>query len=104
MAVSRDAGMVVVYFFIFPRDAFTAGVKLRWFVERLAAAGGLITLLGNLFRTSFPIISKCGFWLCLTIISTAGQGLAANPQPFAIGSGRTLGQGLFQGTQTQKPV
>jgi len=102
MAVSRDAGMVVVYFFIFLVMAFTAGVKLRWFVGAFAAAGGLITLFWEIFSDKLPDYIKMRFLVVLDHnLDPLDKGWQQTRSLLAIGSGRTWGQGLFQGTQTQ---
>lgn len=101
MAVSGDAGMVVVYAFIFVVMAFAAGVKLRWFLLGGGAVGGGFALLW--FFT--PLIKA--YWknriliLFNHSIDPLGIGWQQERSILAIGSGQLTGQGLFHGIQTQ---
>lgn len=44
LVLSKDAGVALVYVFIFLVVAFVGGVKLRWFLAGFAAAGAAAPL------------------------------------------------------------
>ncbi|MBQ1351767.1 MAG: FtsW/RodA/SpoVE family cell cycle protein [Oscillospiraceae bacterium] len=101
LVVSGDAGMTLAYIFLFLVMAFSAGVKLRWFL-----LGGGASAAGFLFlwyRTSF--IKE--YWknririLFDHSLDPLGIGWQQERSVLAIGSGRITGQGLFHGLQTQ---
>lgn len=103
MVASGDAGMVVVYGFLFLVMAFTAGVKLRWFV-----LGGGVAAASFLFLWyQTPLIKE--YWknririLFDHSLDPLGIGWQQERSILAIGSGQLKGQGLFHGLQTQSP-
>ncbi len=103
MVASGDAGMVVVYGFLFLVMAFTAGVKLRWFVLGGGAAAASFLFLW--YQT--PLIKE--YWknririLFDHSLDPLGIGWQQERSILAIGSGQLKGQGLFHGLQTQSP-
>ncbi len=101
MVASGDAGMVVVYGFLFLVMAFAAGVKFRWFI-----VGGSIATGGFLFLWyQTPLIKE--YWkdririLFDQSLDPLGVGWQQDRSVLAIGSGQLTGQGLFHGLQTQ---
>lgn len=97
-AVSSDMGMVLVYLFIFLIMAWTAGVKLRWFLLGGAAAGGL----GYLAWPHLPEYIQMRLLVVLDhSLDPQGKGFHQTRSILAIGSGRLTGQGFLHGTQTQ---
>ncbi|MGI6498445.1 MAG: FtsW/RodA/SpoVE family cell cycle protein [Oscillospiraceae bacterium] len=103
MVASGDAGMVVVYGFLFLVMAFVAGVKLRWFALGIGVASGAFLFLW--YQT--PLIK--GYWknrirvLFDHSLDPLGIGWQQERSVLAIGSGQLRGQGLFHGLQTQSP-
>lgn len=101
MGVSGDAGMVVVYVFIFFAMAFAAGVKLRWFLIGGGGVAGIFALLWSFT----PLIKD--YWKNRILIifnhslDPLGIGWQQERSVLAIGSGQLTGQGLFRGIQTQ---
>lgn len=104
-AVCGDFGMCVVYLFIFVFMAWTAGVKLRWF---LLVGGGIVLTAVILWLFILP---ETGLWNDYRImrfrvvfdhsLDPLGQGYQQTRSILAIGSGQLLGQGFLNGTQTQ---
>ncbi|SMC36120.1 rod shape determining protein RodA [Papillibacter cinnamivorans DSM 12816] len=100
-AASKDAGMVLVYLFIFLAMAFAAGVKLRWFILAFAAGGGGFAAawikgwIPEYMRNRILVIFDHS-------LDPLGIGWQQNRSVLALGSGGLTGQGLFHGTQTQK--
>lgn len=101
MFTSGDAGMTLVYVFLFLIMAFAAGVKLRWFL-----LGGTASAAGFLFLWHHtPLIKE--YWknririLLDHSLDPLGIGWQQERSVLAIGSGQLTGQGLFQGVQTQ---
>lgn len=104
-AVCRDMGMCVVYLFIFVFMAWTAGVKLRWF---LLVGGGLTAAAVILWLFVLP---ETALWDSFRImrfrvvfdhdLDPLGKGFQQGRSILAIGSGRLLGQGYLKGFYTQ---
>lgn len=96
--VSSDMGMVLVYFFLFLLMAWTAGVRLFWFLSGLLAAslGGffLWPYLPSYIQMRFLVVFDHG-------LDPQGKGFQQMRSLLAIGSGQTSGQGYLQGIQTQ---
>ena len=98
---SSDMGMSLVYVFIFICMAFAAGVRLWWFL------GGAIAV-----AAAFPYIwSSLGSYQQMRVLvvlddtlDPLGIGYQASRSKLAIGSGKLFGQGLFNGTQTQRGI
>lgn len=105
-ALSGDFGMVLVYLFIFVIMAFTAGVKLRWFLLAgffVAIAFGVITVLtvkSEAFMNHFGYIIK-RFTEVFTRDDPQGIGWQQTRSLLAIGGGGLTGQGFLKGVQTQ---
>ncbi len=104
-AVCGDMGMCVIYMCIFVTMAWTAGVKLRWFV----GVGGLglssVLILWNI------ILPHTKYWDDYRIrrfrvvfdhdLDPLGKGFQQTRSLLAIGSGQLTGQGYLNGMQTQ---
>lgn len=105
-AVSGDFGMVLVYLLIFVIMAFSAGVKLRWFV-----LGGALVLAGLAALTVLSVKSESfmdqfgyiirRFTEVFTRDDPQGIGWQQTRSVLAIGSGKLTGQGFLNGMQTQ---
>lgn len=105
-AVSGDFGMVLVYLLIFVVMAFSAGVKLRWFV-----LGGALVLAGLAALTVLSVKSEAfmdhfgyiirRFTEVFTRDDPQGIGWQQTRSVLAIGSGKLTGQGFLNGMQTQ---
>ncbi len=96
--VSSDMGMVLVYLFIFLLMAWTAGVRLFWFLLGLgAAATGAFFLWPHL-----PSYIQMRFLVVFDhSLDPQGKGFQQMRSLLAIGSGQSSGQGYLQGIQTQ---
>ena len=106
-AVCGDMGMCVIYTMIFVVMAWSAGVKLRWFV---LVGGGIVSaaVVGWKF-----ILPKTSLWTDYRImrfrvvfdhtLDPQGKGFQQTRSILAIGSGRLFGQGYLNGLQTQSP-
>lgn len=96
--VSSDMGMVLVYLSIFLLMAWTAGVRLFWFLLGLgAAAAGAFFLWPHL-----PSYIQMRFLVVFDhSLDPQGKGFQQMRSLLAIGSGQSSGQGYLQGIQTQ---
>ena len=96
---SGDLGMVVVYFFIFICMLFASGVNLLWF---LAGAAALV-LIAPVLWNNMAEYQQMRFLVVLDdTLDPLGVGYQATRSKMALGGGQLLGQGLFNGTQTQR--
>ena len=103
--ICGDMGMCVIYMTIFVVMAWSAGVKLRWFV---IVGGGIISAVVILWLFILP---ETSFWTDYRImrfrvvfdhsLDPLGKGFQQSRSILAIGSGRLFGQGYLQGLQTQ---
>ena len=104
--VCGDMGMCVVYTVIFAVMAWSAGVKVRWFL----LAGGLL-LVGFVVLWIF-VLPNTAAWDNLYLIKRfrvlfdhsydpQGVGMQQTRSIQAIGSGQIFGQGYLQGSMTQ---
>lgn len=103
--VCGDMGMCVIYVCIFAVMAWSAGVKLRWFVGT-GLLGGLSAVVLWIF-----ILPKTKYWTDYRLmrfrvvfdhsLDPSGRGFQQNRSLLAIGSGQLTGQGYLNGTQTQ---
>ena len=104
MVLSRDAGVSLIYVFIFIGMAFSGGVSLLWF----AAAIGLMVIVAPLaWEYVFDNYQKLrleALWnpdgvdpLRTGVLYQTNQGLRS------LTGGGLMGQGLFQGNRTQTP-
>lgn len=105
-AVSGDFGMVLVYLFIFVIMAFSAGVKLRWFLLGASAIACVVIALVVLSVKSEAFILQFGYIIrritqVFTRDDPQGIGWQQTRSLLAIGSGGLTGQGYLHGTQTQ---
>ena len=104
--VCGDMGMCVVYTFIFATMAWSAGVKVRWFV---LVGGALVIAFVVLWVFVLP---NTAAWDNVYLIrrirvvfdhsfEPQGVGQQQNRSILAIGSGQIFGKGYLQGTLTQ---
>ncbi len=100
--VSGDLGSALVYLVIFIIMLFVAGVRLRWFGLGIALFGGLSPIVWNRFlgeyqkqRILAPYFPK--------LVDPSGLGVTwqTNQSKIALASGGFMGQGLYQGVQSQ---
>jgi len=98
---SGDMGMAVVYIFIFICMAFASGIRFWWFLGGgaavVAAAPVIWRSLGEYQRMRILVVID-------DTLDPLGIGWHTTRSKLALGSGKFLGQGLFNGTQTQKGV
>ena len=104
-AVCGDFGMCVIYMMIFIIMAWTAGVRLRWFL----LVGGGLALAVVIFWLFF--LPETRWWTDYRImrfrvifdhsLDPSGKGWQQTRSILAIGSGKLFGQGYCQGIQTQ---
>lgn len=104
-AVCGDMGMCVAYMFIFAFMAWSAGVKIRWFV----LVGGVIVL--TVVILWLFVLPETKWWTDYRImrfrvvfdhdLDPQGRGFQQLRSILAIGSGQLFGQGYLHGTQTQ---
>lgn len=104
-AICGDFGMCVIYMMIFVSMAWTAGVKLRWFV---LVGGGIVLAVVILWLFFLP---ETRWWNDYRImrfrvvfdhsLDVRGRGWQQTRSTLAIGSGRLFGQGYLKGIQTQ---
>jgi len=105
--VCGDMGMCVTYMMIFVVMAWSAGVKVRWFV---LVGGGAVAAVVLLWLFVLP---ETSLWTDYRImrfrvvldhsLDPQGKGFQQTRSILAIGSGRLLGQGYLNGLQTQSP-
>ena len=104
--ICGDMGMCVVYTIIFAVMAWSAGVKVRWFV----LVGGALAIAFVVLW--FFILPKTKAWDSLYLIKRfrvlfdhsydpQGVGFQQTRALLAIGSGQIFGKGYLQGTMTQ---
>ena len=103
--VCGDMGMCVVYMFIFVFMAWSAGVKIRWFV---LVGGGIVLAAVVLWLFVLPETSLWTDYRVMRFrvvfdhdLDPRGRGFQQTRSILAIGSGRLFGQGYLHGTQTQ---
>lgn len=104
--ICGDMGTCVVYMMIFVVTAWTAGVKIRWFI---LVGGGLVAVVMILWLFVLP---DTALWDSNYIImrfrvvldhslDPQDKGFQQSRSILAIGSGQLFGQGFLQGIQTQ---
>ncbi len=104
--ICGDMGMCVVYTIIFAVMAWSAGVKVRWFV----LVGGALAI--TFVVLWFFVLPKTEAWDDLYLIKRfrvlfdhsydpQGVGFQQTRALLAIGSGQIFGKGYLQGTMTQ---
>ena len=104
-AICHDMGTCAVYIMIFAVMAWTAGVKLRWFV----LVGGGAVLAAVIFWLFF--LPETSLWTNFRImrfrvvfdhsLDPGNIGFQQTRSVLAIGSGKLFGQGYLRGIQTQ---
>ncbi len=104
-AICHDMGTCAVYIMIFAFMAWTAGVKLRWFV----LVGGGAVLAAVIFWLFF--LPETSLWTNFRImrfrvvfdhnLDPSNYGFQQTRATLAIGSGKLFGQGYLKGIQTQ---
>ncbi len=98
--ISSDMGSVLVYVFAFACMAFVAGVALRWFV--LAISGGAFVFYALWELDKIPPHMVDRFRILFDhSYDPQGVGWHQTRSLLTLGGGKLLGQGLFNGTQTQ---
>ncbi len=96
---SDDMGMVLVYFFIFVCMAFVSGAHLLWFL----AGAGVLAAGGSFVWRHLTDYQKMRILVVIDDnLDPLGIGYQAARSKLALGGGQLTGQGLFNGTQTQK--
>ncbi len=98
--ISSDMGSALVYVFAFACMAFAAGVALRWFVLAISGGAFLFYALWELDKIPPHMVDR---FLVLFDHSYDPQGVGWHQTRslLALGGGKLMGQGLFNGTQTQ---
>ena len=106
-AVCGDMGMCVIYMMIFVVMAWSAGVKMRWFV---LVGGGIVAAAVIIWMFILPETSLWNDYRIMRFrvvfdhdLDPRGKGFQQVRSILAIGSGRLLGQGYLNGLQTQSP-
>lgn len=104
-AICHDMGTCAVYIMIFAFMAWTAGVKLRWFV--LVGGGAVLAVV--IFWLFF--LPETSLWTNFRImrfrvvldhsLDPSNYGFQQTRSTLAIGSGKLFGQGYLKGIQTQ---
>jgi len=98
---SGDLGMITVYLFIFVCMMFAAGVNILWF---LAAAGAAVAAAPLIWR-NLAEYQKMRILVVLdSSLDPLGTGYQATRSKIALGGGQLTGQGLYNGTQTQRGI
>ena len=107
-AVCGDMGMCVIYMMIFVIMAWSAGVKLRWFI---LVGGGIVAAVVIAW---FFILPETSLWTDYRImrfrvvfdheLDPMDKGFQQTRSILALGSGKLLGQGYMKGLQTQSPI
>ena len=103
-AICHDMGTCAVYIMIFAFMAWTAGVKLRWFV---LVGGGMVAAVVIFWLFFLP---ETSLWTNFRImrfrvvldhsLDPSGMGFQQERSILAIGSGKLFGQGYLKGIQT----
>ena len=104
-AVCGDMGMCVVYTFIFATMAWSAGVKLRWFVLAIGAVVIGFAVLWIFVLPNTAAWDSVYFIKRIRVIfdhsfDPHGVGLQQTRSVLAIGSGQIFGKGYLQGSMT----
>ena len=100
VAISRDMGNALTFFFIFLCMAFAAGFALRWFVLLFAGCGAgvavawMLDLIPSYMKNRFLVLFDHSY-------DARGAGWQQTRSLLTIGGGGWFGQGYLQGTQTQ---
>ncbi len=98
--ISADMGSALVFFFIFAAMCFVAGVALRWFIIGGGAAALLfyamwdLNLMDTYMKNRFIVLFDHSY-------DPLNTGWQQTRSLLTLGGGKTFGQGLFKGVQTQ---
>jgi len=103
--ICGDMGMCMVYIFLFVTMAWTAGVKLYWFlIGAVTAVGGFVLAWKTVLQSSRFEYIRMRFLVVLDHnLDPLDRGFQQNRSLLALGSGGFSGQGFLNGTQTQAP-
>ncbi|MBQ3556492.1 MAG: FtsW/RodA/SpoVE family cell cycle protein [Oscillospiraceae bacterium] len=103
--ICGDMGMCMVYIFLFVILAWTAGVKLYWFLIGAAgAAGGFFLAWKTVLQSKRFEYIRMRFLVVLDHdLDPLDRGFQQDRSLLALGSGGFSGQGFLNGTQTQAP-
>lgn len=99
-AISGDMGSALVLIFIFACMCFVAGVAKRWFVLGLLGGGFAFYVLWETDKIA-PYMKDRFLTLFDHDLDPMGIGWQQTRSLLALGGGKLMGQGLFNGTQTQ---
>ncbi len=104
MVISRDAGVSLIFVFIFAGMAFAGGVKLIWFL----VAGGAVTAVFPILWNNFFSEHQKNRFLVLFDPTIDPQGIDERYHMVrslkSLTGGGMTGQGLFNGNRTQSGV
>ena len=107
-AICGDMGMCVIYTSIFVVMAWSAGVKLRWFV---LVGGSIATTAVLLWNYVLPETSLWNDYRIMRFrvvfdhtLDPMDKGFQQSRSILALGSGKLFGQGYLQGLQTHSPI
>ena len=98
--ISSDMGSTLVYIFVFACMAFAAGMALRWFVIALLGGGFGFYVLWQEDKLPEHIVKRF-IVLFDHNYDPQGVGWHQTRSLLTLGGGKLMGQGLYQGTQTQ---
>ena len=98
--ISSDMGSTLVYAFVFACMAFAAGVALRWFVIAILGGGFTFFILWQEDKLPEHIVQRF-IVLFDHSYDPRGVGWHQTRSLLTLGGGKLMGQGLFNGTQTQ---
>lgn len=98
---SDDMGMSIVYIFVFICMAFAAGIRFWWF---LGGAAGIAAAWPFVWRSLGAYQQMRILVVIDDTLDPLGIGYQATRSKLALGAGKLSGQGLFNGTQTQRGI
>lgn len=103
--ICGDMGMCMVYIFLFVILAWSAGVKLYWFLVGAAGAvGGFFLAWKTVLQSDRFEYIRMRFLVVLDHdLDPLDRGFQQDRSLLALGSGGFSGQGFLNGTQTQAP-
>lgn len=96
-----DMGVSLIYIFIFLGMFFASGVSLWWILAGIAVIAAATPFIWRVL----PEYMQMRFLVVIDdSIDPLGVGYQARRSKIALGSGQAFGQGLYEGTQTQKSL
>ncbi len=98
--ISNDMGSALVYIFVFACMAFAAGVAIRWFVIAILGGGFAFYILWQEELIPEHMVKRF-IVLFDHSFEPLETGWHQTRGLLALGGGKLMGQGLFNGTQTQ---